>query len=472
MSSPEDFNAVSAIASQIKGPVICGLARAVPHDIEVCANALKSAEQSRIHTFLATSPIHLEHKLKLSTEQALEKTVMAVRTARHFSDDVEFSCEDAGRTPVDTLCRFVETAIHHGASTINLPDTVGYTTPDEWQFIIQFLMNNVPNIDKARLSIHCHNDLGLAVANSLAAINAGVRQVECTVNGIGERAGNCALEEIAMVVESRRDILPFSTNIEHQEIARTSRLVSQLCHMPVQANKAIVGEAAFSHSSGIHQDGVLKQKQTYEIISPEAVGFASNQLNMTSRSGRHVIKSRLAGLGYEEGDYNLEKIYQDFVQLADEKGNIYDYDLEALVLLNGLENFAEQHFQLDYFNVSTSAGHVATATVSLRCNGVEHHEASTGSGPVEAAYKAIERVTGEMVEIIDYTIQSTGQGVNTQGKVSLVVSRDGQQFHGSGLAQDIVEASILAFVNALNVIKRHEQVNEKKCHQSMKQGAA
>lgn len=304
VSSPGDFESVRAIAQEVKNSTVCGLSRALPKDIDACGEALKIAERFRIHTFIATSDIHVGTKLKKSQDEVVEMAVAAVKHARKYTDDVEFSCEDAGRTHIDYLCRMVEAAINAGATTVNIPDTVGYTTPTEFGSIIQQLFNRVPNIDQATISVHCHNDLGLAVANSLAAIEQGARQVECTINGIGERAGNSSLEEIAMILQTRNERYGLSTNINSQEIHRTSKLVSQLCNMPVQANKAIVGANAFAHSSGIHQDGVLKGQNTYEIMTPESVGLNKNQLNLTSRSGRHVIKHRLTELGYLPNDYD------------------------------------------------------------------------------------------------------------------------------------------------------------------------
>ncbi|WP_421164319.1 2-isopropylmalate synthase, partial [Aeromonas dhakensis] len=297
VSSPGDFQSVQTIARHIKQSRVCALARALPKDIDAASEALRVAEAFRIHTFISTSSIHVESKLKKSFEDVLEMGVSAIKHARRYTDDVEFSCEDAGRTPIDNLCRMVEAAIKAGARTINIPDTVGYTVPTEFSGIIQTLFNRVPNIDQAIISVHCHDDLGLSVANSIGAVQMGARQIECTINGIGERAGNCSLEEVAMILKTRADLLGVHTNIRHNEIHRTSALVSQLCNMPVQPNKAIVGANAFSHSSGIHQDGVLKAKNTYEIITPESIGLTQNNLNMTSRSGRHVIKHRMESMG-------------------------------------------------------------------------------------------------------------------------------------------------------------------------------
>lgn len=320
ISSPGDFESVQTIAKNIKNSRICALSRAVAKDIDAAAEALKVADQFRIHTFISTSTIHVQDKLRRSYDDVIEMGVNAVKHARKYTDDVEFSCEDAGRTPIDNLCRMVEAAIDAGANTINIPDTVGYTVPNEFGGIIQTLFNRVPNIDKAIISVHCHDDLGMSVANSIAAVQAGARQIEGTINGIGERAGNCSLEEVAMIIKTRESLLNVSTNIKHDEIHRTSKLVSQLCNMPIQSNKAIVGANAFSHSSGIHQDGMLKNKNTYEIMTPESIGLKNQALNLTSRSGRAAVKSHMDSMGYREEEYDLDTLYADFLKLADRKG--------------------------------------------------------------------------------------------------------------------------------------------------------
>jgi 2-isopropylmalate synthase len=461
VSSPADFNAVERIAKEVKGPIICGLARAVEADIEACGLALKSAQQSRIHTFIATSPLHLKHKLRMSLTDATQMAVRSILQARRYTDDVEFSCEDAGRTPHDDLCRIVEAAINAGASTINLPDTVGYVTPDEYAAMITHLVNHVPNIDKARLSVHCHNDLGLAVANSIAAVKAGARQIECTINGIGERAGNCSLEEIAMILKMRQKHLGLHSNIESEEIYRASRQVSQICNMPVQPNKAIVGENAFAHSSGIHQDGVLKAQSTYEIMSPQSVGVPSNHLNMTSRSGRHVIQHRLSELGYQSDDYNMDTLYQSFLALADQKGIVYDYDLEAMIYFNN-QSDENDFYQLSFVNSTSNSESIASSSVGLQIGGQKITEAATGNGPVEASFKAIKRITNLDIEIIEYNLDATGQGEESLGQVDIIAKFDGRQYHGAGLAADIVEASVRALIRVHNLIYRSEQISDLK----------
>lgn len=461
VSSPGDFESVQTIARHIKHSRVCALARAVDKDIDVAAEALKVAEAFRIHTFIATSTLHIESKLRRSFDDVLAMAVHAVTRARRYTDDVEFSCEDAGRTPIDNLCRVVEAAIKAGARTINIPDTVGYTIPSQFGGIIDTLFNRVPNIDQAVISVHCHNDLGLSVANSIAAVQAGARQIECTVNGIGERAGNCSLEEIAMIIRTRADLLNVHTNIHHQDIYRTSQLVSQLCNMPIQPNKAIVGANAFAHSSGIHQDGVLKNKSTYEIITPESIGLNQNQLNLTSRSGRAAVKHRMDVMGYSEGSYDLDSLYAAFLKLADKKGQVFDYDLEALAFIN-MQQEDPEHFRLDYLSVQSGGSVMATASVRLRCGEEAVSEAATGNGPVDAVYQCITRLTGYEIQIVNYQLSAKGQGKDALGQVDIVADYQGRRFHGVGLATDIIESSAQALVHVLNAIHRAGRVSEEK----------
>ncbi|WP_047706747.1 2-isopropylmalate synthase [Plesiomonas sp. ZOR0011] len=461
VSSPGDFESVQTIARHIKHSRVCALARAVDKDIDVAAEALKVAEAFRIHTFIATSTLHIESKLRRSFDDVLAMAVHAVTRARRYTDDVEFSCEDAGRTPIDNLCRVVEAAIKAGARTINIPDTVGYTIPSQFGGIIDTLFNRVPNIDQAVISVHCHNDLGLSVANSIAAVQAGARQIECTVNGIGERAGNCSLEEIAMIIRTRADLLNVHTNIHHQDIYRTSQLVSQLCNMPIQPNKAIVGANAFAHSSGIHQDGVLKNKSTYEIITPESIGLNQNQLNLTSRSGRAAVKHRMDAMGYSDGSYDLDSLYAAFLKLADKKGQVFDYDLEALAFIN-MQQEDPEHFRLDYLSVQSGGSVMATASVRLRCGEEAVSEAATGNGPVDAVYQCITRLTGYEIQIVNYQLSAKGQGKDALGQVDIVADYQGRRFHGVGLATDIIESSAQALVHVLNAIHRAGRVSEEK----------
>ena len=458
VSSPGDFESVQQIAKTIKNSRVCALARAVEGDIKACADALKVADQFRIHTFISTSDVHVQQKLRKEFADVEAMAIHAVKYARNFTDDVEFSCEDAGRTPIDNLCRMVEGAIKAGATTVNIPDTVGYTLPFEFQGIITNLFNRVPNIDQAVISVHCHNDLGLAVANSMAAVQAGVRQIECTVNGIGERAGNCSLEEIAMIIKTRESLLNVHSNINHQEIARTSKLVSTLCNMPVQLNKAIVGGNAFSHSSGIHQDGMLKASNTYEIMTPESVGISKTKLNLTSRSGRHVIKHRMESLGYQENDYDLESLYTDFLTLADKKGQVFDDDLEALVF-NLQQQNQQDYYAIEQLNVQSGSGEFSTASIKLTSGKASKERSSqivsaTGNGPVDALYCAIKQAVEFDFEVSDYKISNKGSGENGLGQADLVITWQGRNFHGYGLETDVIEASGKALIHALNSIRR------------------
>lgn len=465
VSSPGDFDAVNTIAKEVKGPTICGLARAVEKDIVACGEALAPAEKKRIHTFIATSPIHLEYKLQKTLEQAGDMAVKAVKLAKTYTDDVEFSCEDAGRTPVKDLAYIIERVIDAGATTINIPDTVGYTEPTEYAEIIEGIIEQTPNIDKAIISVHCHNDLGLAVANSVAAVQAGARQIECTVNGIGERAGNCSLEEVAMILQLRQERYGATTNIKAEEIYRTSKLVSTLCNMPVQQNKAIVGANAFAHSSGIHQDGVLKAQNTYEIMKPETIGMQSNELNMTSRSGRHVIQHRMTEMGYGKDDYDMDELYAAFLALADKKGQVHDYDLEAIVFNLQLEGESDYYKLVSLQGLSSNLP-INTATVCIAVDGEDVHLAETGNGPIEASYKALKQLTGIEFNIVDFTLSSKGKGADAIGQVDIIVEYKGRNFHGTGLATDSIHAGVKAYIHVLNLIRRAQVVEDIK-HQGI-----
>ncbi|PXA71159.1 2-isopropylmalate synthase [Vibrio sp. 11986-1-5] len=458
VSSPGDFESVQTIAKHIKNSRVCALSRAVAKDIDAAAKALKVADAFRIHTFISTSTIHVQDKLRRSYDDVVEMAVQAVKHARNYTDDVEFSCEDAGRTPIDNLCRMVEAAINAGARTINIPDTVGYTVPSEFGGIIQTLFNRVPNIDKAIISVHCHDDLGMSVANSIAAVQAGARQIEGTINGIGERAGNCALEEIAMILKTRHDLLGVKTNIRHEEISRTSKLVSQLCNMPIQSNKAIVGANAFSHSSGIHQDGVLKNKNTYEIITPESIGLKNQALNLTSRSGRSAVKSHMESMGYHEHEYNLDALYEDFLKLADRKGQVFDYDLEALMHFSNLRE-EDDFYKLNYLSVQ-SGSVMATTTIKLKCGDDEHCEAAVGNGPVDALYQCIYRLTGYDIVLDKFDLTAKGEGEDGLGQADIIANYNGRKYHGTGVSTDIVEASGQALLHVINSIHRANQIDQ------------
>ena len=456
VSSPGDFESVQTIATHIKQSRICALARAVEKDIDVAAESLKAAEAFRIHTFISTSTVHVQDKLRRSYDDVIQMGIAAVKRARKYTDDVEFSCEDAGRTPIDNLCKMVEAAIKAGANTINIPDTVGYTLPSEFGGIITQLFNRVPNIDKAIISVHCHDDLGMSVANSMAAIQAGARQVEGTINGLGERAGNCALEEIAMIIKTRQSLLGVHTNIKHDEIHRTSKMVSQLCNMPIQSNKAIVGSNAFSHSSGIHQDGMLKNKNTYEIMTPTSIGLKNQALNLTSRSGRAAVKSHMDTLGYTEHEYDLDKLYTDFLSLADRKGQVFDYDLEALMHFSNLRD-EDDFFKINYLSVQ-SGSVMATTSIKLQCGDEEKCEAAVGNGPVDALYQCIYRLTGYEIVLDKFDLTAKGEGEDGLGQADIIANYKGRKYHGTGLATDIVEASGQALIHVINSIYRADQI--------------
>lgn len=466
VSSRGDFESVRSIASVLKRAVPCGLSRAVAGDIDACAEALKAAERFRIHTFIATSDIHVRDKLRKDFDRILEMGVEAVRRARNYTDDVEFSCEDAGRTPIDHLCRMVEAAIDAGATTVNIPDTVGYTVPEEFGGIITTLFNRVPNIDRAVISVHCHNDLGMATANSITAVQHGARQIECCMNGLGERAGNCSLEEVAMAIKLREKSLGgLYTGINPKQIARTSGLVSKICNEPVPAHKAIVGSNAFAHSSGIHQDGVLKNRETYEILTPESVGFTGNTMRMTARSGRHMIRASLANMGYKDDEFDLNEIYARFLKLADKKGQVFDYDLEALLFCSTLEE-EENTFELDALSVMTGGSHsIPTASVRLRVGKRTRSDSSIGNGPVDAVYNCITRLTGIRCELTSFTISANGAGMDALGQVDVNVRHEGRIFHGIGMSVDILEAAALALIHASNNIDRANRIRETRRHE-------
>ena len=459
ISSAGDFDSVKTIAQNIKNSRVCALSRAVDKDIDVAAEALKVAEAFRIHTFIATSALHVEAKLKRSFEDVVEMAVHAVKRARGYTDDVEFSCEDAGRTGIDNICRIVEAAIKAGATTVNIPDTVGYCLPTQYGSIMADVVNRVPNIDKAVISVHCHNDLGMATANSLTAVLNGARQIECTINGIGERAGNTALEEVVMAIKTRQDMFNgLDTRINTQEIHRVSQMVSQLCNMPIQPNKAIVGSNAFAHSSGIHQDGMVKNKNTYEIMSPETIGLKKEKLNLTARSGRAAVRNHMAEMGYQDSDYDLDKLYTAFLELADKKGQVFDYDLEALAFID-MRSGDEDRLKLDVITSQTISTLPASAFVQVELDGEKLSQVSNGgNGPVDAVFNAILNITGLDLKMSHYNLTAKGEGAEALGQVDIVVEHEGRKFHGVGLATDIVESSARALIHAINAIYRAHKV--------------
>lgn len=451
VSSPGDFDAVKAVAKQVKGPVICGLARSLEGDIDAAYNAVKYSERPRIHVFLATSKIHMKYKLKKAEGEIIKLAIAAVKHARSKCADIEFSPEDASRTEPAFLYKVVEAVIAAGASTVNIPDTVGYTTPFEYSDLIKGIKANVPNIDKCIISVHCHNDLGLGVANSIAAVLSGARQVECTMNGLGERAGNASLEEIVMAIHTRRDIFKgMATSVNTKEIYKTSRLVSKLTGMPVQPNKAIVGANAFAHESGIHQDGVLKERTTYEIIRPEDVGFGETKLVLGKHSGRHAVAERLKKLGFELGREQIDRAFERFKVLADKKKEMFDEDLETIVDEELLK--VSEKFKLEHFYISSGDEVKPSATIKLKSHGKIIESISTGDGPVDACYKAIDKITGSSGKLLDYQIRSVTSGKDALGEVSVKISFRGRIVSGRGASTDIIEASIKAYVNAVNKI--------------------
>ncbi|MCL6590445.1 MAG: 2-isopropylmalate synthase [Firmicutes bacterium] len=453
IASPGDFAGIQAIARELKGVTVCSLSRAVKADIDRAWEALKDAEDPLIHTFIATSDIHMKYKLKKEPDQVVEMAVAAVKYAKSLCHKVEFSAEDATRSDWNFLCRIISEVIKAGATSINIPDTVGYAIPSEFGKLIRFLKENAPGLDNVLLSVHCHNDLGLAVANSLAAVENGADQVECTINGLGERAGNAALEEIVMAIKTRPENFQAETRCITEQIHRSSQLVATLTGKPVQHNKAIVGSNAFSHEAGIHQDGILKNRMTYEIMTPESVGLSKSQLVLGKHSGRHAVKNRLEELGYQLSDQEVDHIYQRFIELADKKKEVTDTDLEALVRGEEQQVFNDR-FVLDYFHVSTGNSTIPTATIRLKVDGNPVQEASCGDGPVDAVYKAIDRVTGINVKLDEYQIKAVTSGEDALGEVLVKIRDNGNAYVGRGLSTDIVEASAMAYLHAINKIAR------------------
>jgi 2-isopropylmalate synthase len=453
IASPGDFDAVHAVASVIKDSTVCGLSRALDKDIERAGEAIKPANSGRIHTFIATSPIHMKMKLRMDPDQVLEQAVKAVKKARQYTDNVEFSPEDAGRSELDFLCRVLEAVIDAGAGTLNIPDTVGYNVPEQFGSLIRNLREKIPNSDKAVFSVHCHNDLGLAVANSLSAVMNGARQVECTINGLGERAGNASLEEIVMAVKTRKDIFP--CNVDHldtTQIVSTSRLVSGITGFAVQPNKAIVGANAFAHESGIHQDGVLKSRETYEIMRAQDVGWSTNRMVLGKHSGRNAFKTRLKELGVEfASEAELNDAFGRFKDLADKKHEIYDDDLQALVTDANMEAENER-IKLVALKVCSETGETPNADVAIMLDDQEHSASSEGGGPVDASFKAIESVINSGSELLLYSVNNITSGTDSQGEVTVRLKKNGRIVNGQGSDTDIVIASAKAYINALNKV--------------------
>ena len=444
--SPGDFNSVVEISKNIYNPTICALTRAVAADIDCAAEALKFAKRGRIHTGIGSSDIHIKNKLKTTRENILEKAAWATKYARNYVEDVEFFCEDAGRADLDFLAKMVETVIAAGATVVNIPDTTGYCLPEQYGEKIAYLMNNVPNIDKAIISTHCHNDLGLATANSIAAIKNGARQVEVTMNGIGERAGNTSLEEVVMILKSHEANLNLECGINAKKIYPTSRLITRLMRMPVQPNKAIVGRNAFAHSSGIHQDGVLKNRENYEIINPHDVGVPESLIVLTARSGRAALKYRLENIGFNLEQEELDAAYKKFLDLADQRKEIFDEDLLEMMG----QSREGRIFEIDELEVNCGKRHQSSATVALLKNGIRTVETAHGCGPVDATLKAIDKIAQQPVRLEEYLVQAITGGSDDTGKVHIQVSKDGVFYYGFGSDTDVIYASAKAYVDALN----------------------
>lgn len=464
IASEGDFQSVKAVADSVKESQVCSLSRANKVDIERSAEALVNATQPRIHTFIATSPIHMEMKLRMSPQAVLQQAVAAVKWARKFTDNVEFSPEDAGRSDIDFLCQVVEQTIAAGATTINLPDTVGYTFPAEFGSIFKQVIERVPNSHKAIFSAHCHNDLGLAVANSMAAVENGARQIECTINGLGERAGNTALEEVVMAIRTRQHFIGKQVGLDTTQIVPTSRLVAGITGFPVQPNKAIVGANAFAHESGIHQAGVLKSRETYEIMNAETVGWASNRLVLGKHSGRAALKNRLEELGHSiESEEQLSILFQNFKDLADRKHDIYDDDLQALIGGTQADEMSEDNtYQLLTLDVHVSSGQLPKASITMRVGDVEKDATSHGDGAVDAVFKAIESIVNSGVKLLLYSVSNVTDGTDSQGEVGVRIEFDGAIVNGQAYDTDIITASAKAYINALNRLQDVNKIHPQK----------
>jgi 2-isopropylmalate synthase len=449
IASPGDFEAVQSIARNIRGATICGLARCNDKDIDRAGEAVKDAPDARIHVFLATSAIHREFKLKMDKQEIISRAVSGVKRARGFCDNIEFSPEDAARTEIDFLCEVVEAAIAAGATTVNIPDTVGYATPSHMGGVIKQLKDRVPNIDQAVISVHCHNDLGLAVANSLAAVENGAGQIECTINGIGERAGNCSLEEIVMALRTRADYYNAASRVETTRLVPTSRLVSGVTGMEVQRNKAIVGRNAFAHEAGIHQDGMLKNPTTYEIMRPEDVGFQKTDLVLGKHSGRAALADRARTLGYHLEGEKLQEVFDEFKKLADKKKEVYDSDIAALI--DKRVAAGDDQWQLVRYELKLSRDGIPAATVTLKRGGEQATDTFFGGdGPLDALFRVIEKITGIQAVVRDYRVHSVSQGKDAQGESTVDLEYQGRLYRGRGVSTDTIEASTLAFLNAVN----------------------
>lgn len=448
IASPGDFEAIRRIGAEVEGPTICSLARAKEVDIKRAWEALRDISKRRIHTFHSTSDIHLKHQYKIDRREALKRSVEMVKLAKDLIEDVEFSAMDATRTDPGYLCEVVEAVIEAGAGTVNIPDTVGYTTPEEFGRLIRMVRERVRNIGKAVISVHCHNDLGLAVANSLAAVVNGAGQVECTVNGIGERAGNCSMEEVVMALKTRKDFFDADTSIVTEEIMRVSRLVTKITGIPVQPNKAIVGDNAFAHESGIHQDGMLKERTTYEIMRPESIGLVKSQLVLGKHSGRHAFRDKLRQMGFELSDDDLNKAFERFKRVADQKKDVFDEDIEAII--SDEVQQIQEIYVLKHLSVESGTEKTPVAAVELEIDGKVEKQTGTGDGPVDAVYRTIAAITGTMSKLDAYLVKGITGGTDALGEVTVKVEEEGKIVAGHGADTDIIVASAKAYVNALN----------------------
>jgi 2-isopropylmalate synthase len=459
-ASPGDFDAVQAIAEENRGPIICGLARCNVEDIQKVHDAVKAADRHRIHVFVATSAIHREHKLKMAKEEIIRSAVGAVKLARDLCDDVEFSPEDASRTELAYLAEVVTAAIEAGATTVNIPDTVGYTVPSEFDHLFHYLKQNVPGIDNITLSVHCHDDLGMAVANSLAAVGAGARQIECTINGIGERAGNCSLEEVVMALRTRSEFFDLATGVDSTRLYPTSRLVSGITGMHVPRNKAVVGENAFAHEAGIHQHGMLQHHSTYEIMRPEDVGISHSSLVLGKHSGRHAFRDRVKDLGFDLDEFETNRAFQEFKKLADKKKDMYDGDIEALIM--NVDSSSSGPWIMQSLHITSGTQEDAQAKITLLDeSGKEKTVSASASGPVEASFSALEQATGVSLELKNFELHSATVGDDAQGEATVTVEHNGQSYRGQGTSVDIVEAASRACLEVINrILRRRERVGD------------
>lgn len=449
-ASVGDFESVKAIASEVRKATICGLSRALENDISRTWEAIKEAKHPRIHTFIATSEVHMKYKLKMSEDEVFDRAVAMVEYARSLCEEVEFSAEDASRTEIEFLARIVEGVIDAGAKIVNIPDTVGYTTPDEMYKIIDYLKQNVSNIDEAIISVHCHNDLGMAVSNSLSAVLAGARQIECTINGIGERAGNAALEEVVMALETRKDYYRFETQVVSEEISKSSKLLTTITGISVQPNKAIVGANAFSHEAGIHQHGVLANKSTYEIMSPESIGLKSNTMVLGKHSGRHSFVKHIKDLGFDLSNEKADEAFVKFKGLADKKKKVYDRDIIAIAMEEVVKS--PETFNLKLFAINTGTLVSSTATIVLESRDKTYEEVAIGDGPIDASYNAVRKIMGVEAELLEYKINAVTEGMDAQGEAMVKVKSDDKIYRGHGLSTDIIKSSIEAYLVAMNRI--------------------